>query len=90
MLHAVKSNQGTSSPETSLAMDRDDTRLSLRLSQELVDDVIRWRSSIKEVQIKMLDPILDEFLFIVLGLVEADYKGYSKFLENWHIIFWGE
>ena len=71
VLHAVEGDQRTSSTKTSLAMDRDGSVLSLSCGQELSDDLIRWGSSIQEVQIQVFYSVLDELLLVVLGLVET-------------------
>lgn len=90
MLHAVERNERACSTQASLAMDSDGSLFLLGLGQELGDDFI-WRgSSVQEVQIQVLDPILDELLLVVLGLVEAHHKRHSHLLEDGHVVFWRE
>ena len=38
----------------------------------------------------MLYTVLHKFLLVVLRLIESDHKVNSEFLENRHVVIWGE
>jgi len=54
--------------------------------EELVDNRVRWRRTIEEIQIEMLDTMLREFLLVILGLVEAHDQGNTHLLEDRNVI----
>lgn len=72
MLHAVQANQGASPSQASLTMDSNRTRLVLSSREELRDNIIRRGSSIKEVQVQVLDALLGKLVLFVLRLVQTD------------------
>ena len=86
MLHAIESNEGSRTTETRLAMDSDAALFCLSSLEELLHDVVWWGRSIQEIEINVLDAGLDEFLFLVLGLIQTHNEGNSKLFENGHIV----
>ena len=90
MLHTVQTDQSACPTETCLAVDGDCARFLFSCGQELWDDFIRWCSTIDEEKVHMLDSLLRELLFFVLGLIQANYESHSEAFENGHIIVWGE
>ena len=71
MLHAVQTNQGAGSPQSSLAVNCNCTRLLLSCRKELWNNLIGRRCTIKEIQVQVLDSLLRELVLLVLGLVQA-------------------
>lgn len=72
MLHAVKSNQGSSSAQTCLAVNGNCAGLSLGSGQELWDNLVGRGCAIKEVQVQVLDALLSKLVLFVLWLIQPD------------------
>ena len=93
MLHAVETNESSSATESGLAVDSDGSIVSnfvLSGSEELWHNLIGWCSAVNEEQIQMFDSLFSELALFVLWLVETDDKRHSHFLENGHVVVWGE
>lgn len=71
-------------------MNSNSSLLSLNSIQEFLDYIIRRSGTIEEVQVKMLDSSFDEFLFVVLRLIQTNDQRNAKLFEDWHIVFRGE
>lgn len=54
--------------------------------EEFVNNIVWWRCTIKEVEIKMLNTSSHKFLAVVLGLVETNDEWDSKLFENWNVV----
>ena len=50
-------------------------------------DVVGRRGAVDEVKVRMIYPISDKFIFVVLGLVESDYTRYVEVLEDLQVVF---
>ena len=67
-------------------MNSDCTALVLSSSQELRHNLVRWRCSVNEEQIEMLDALLDKLVLFVLRLVEADDQRHAHAFEYGHVV----
>jgi len=56
--------------------------------QLLIFAYIWWGRAVDEEEICVVDSVIDEFLFIVLGFIEADDGGNPKVFEYLEVIFW--
>lgn len=93
VLHAVESNESACAAKSSLAVNGDGSVIAdfvLCGSEELGHDFIGWGSSIKEVQVEMLDALLGKFGLLILRLVQSDDQRDSHSLEDGHVVIWSE
>jgi len=90
VLHAVETNESSSATESSLAVNSDGSRFVLGSSEELWHNLIGWCSAVNEEQIQMLDSLFGELALFVLWLVETNDERHSHFLEDGHVVVWGE
>ena len=58
--------------------------------QESIDDIIRGCGAVCKEKVKVLDALLSEFAFLILGLVKANNKSNTESLPNRDVVFWGE
>ena len=73
VLHAVESNQTARAAQTSLAVDRNTSFFLLCSVEELFNDIVWRRRAIEEVQVEVIHVLLDEFLSVILGFIQANH-----------------
>ena len=69
MFHAIKSDQGSSSTETSFAMDGNVSTLFFSFCQKAFRDVVWWGGTVDELEVKMFNSLVNELFAIVSWLV---------------------
>jgi hypothetical protein len=90
VLHAVKSDKRACAPKASLAVDSNRPFLFLCDLQELGHDIVRWGCAVQKVQLIVLDASFDEFLSVVLRLVEADDGRNAHLFKNRQVVLRGK
>ena len=93
MLHSPKSDESSSSSESSFAMNSNCSmvwllEVLLNNLKEFSDDLIWWSRSINEEKILMRDTSVFEMLFIILLLVESNNFGYVDALKDISVFIW--
>ena len=93
MLHSPKSDESSSSSESSFAMNSNCSmvwllEVLLNNLKEFSDDLIWWSRSINEEKILMRDTSVFEMLFIILLLVESNYFGYVNAFKDISVFIW--
>lgn len=71
-------------------MDSNSSLFLLDFLHEPFSDVIWRRGSVNELEVKMLEPLVDELFAVVGGLVKADNKSDAELLENRDVIVGSE
>ena len=87
VLHGVDANQRASAAETGLAVHGDCAsirlgKVCLTAAHELINDGLRWRRSVSEDHVLMVDALHQEGVPVVLGLVQADDLRHVQVLED--------
>lgn len=87
MLHRVEGDQGPRPAQACLAVDCDRpcVRLgeeSLTRAEELVDNVLGWCRAVDEEHVFVLNSLVNEAVFVVLGVVQSDHFTDFQVLKN--------
>ena len=88
MLHDIATDKRACSAQSGLAMDSQDSWVSLAHLKELVYDEVRWCRSINEEHISVVNAALGELSPVVLCLVQAHHMCDAEVTEHLHIVFW--
>ena len=87
MLHGIAPYQGACPPQASFAVNCESPWFILADFEEIIQNLVRGRRPIDEVEVGMPNAILQEALAIILRLIEPNNMRDSKMLENFEIVF---
>jgi len=67
-------------------MDGNVSTLFFSFCQETFGDVVWWRGTVNELEVKMFNSLVNELFAIISWLVESYNKSYPEFLEYGDVI----